>query len=260
MSIVNQAIHIQTTTLNAITPTTGALSVGDTQTTGVFNLVTGVRTAAGVVNIATGTSNACAINILNGGGATTGGSVNIANGSSQTTTVNIASGTGTGAVTIGGASNTTTLASGTINMNGNLIMGTGDNITLAPATSYVAPTAGTMLGGITNGSFTTPSSAFSANKNVATLTIPQVGIYMCSFSFRTNYTTKPTVENITVTGTALPLPSFICGGSFLSSTSDTFSGSFIAPITTAGTLVLTFTITGTVNTITINSYSAVRIA
>jgi hypothetical protein len=256
---INQAIDIQTTTLNAITPTTGVLSVGNTQTTGVFNLVTGVRTAAGIVNIATGTSNACAINILNGGGATTGGSVNIANGASQTTTVNIASGTGTGLVTIGSSTNTTTLASATINMNGNLIMGTGDNITLQPNTGYVAPTAGTMLGGITNGSFTTPASAFSANKNVATLTIPQVGIYLCSFSFRTNYTTKPTVENITVTGTALPLPSFICGGAFLSSTSDTFDGSFIAPITTAGTLVLTFTITGTVNTITVNSYSAVRI-
>ena len=135
MSIVNQAIHIQTTTLNAITPTTGALSVGDTQTTGVFNLVTGVRTAAGVVNIATGTSNACAINILNGGGATTGGSVNIANGSSQTTTVNIASGTGTGTVTIGNTGNTTNLNSGTINVNGALTMGTGRNITLGTVTN-----------------------------------------------------------------------------------------------------------------------------
>jgi hypothetical protein len=73
----------------------------------------------GATNIATGVGSTDSINILNGGGATTGGSVNIANGTLQTTRVNIASGTGTGIVTIGNSANTTTLASGTINLNGN---------------------------------------------------------------------------------------------------------------------------------------------
>jgi hypothetical protein len=116
---INEAATIQTTSINAITPTTGTLSVGDTQTTGVLNVGTGVRTSAGVMNIATGSSNACAINIMNGN--TTAGSVNIANGtgSSQTTAVNISSGSTTGAVTIGGTSNTTTLASSALLIGNN---------------------------------------------------------------------------------------------------------------------------------------------
>jgi hypothetical protein len=69
---------------------------------------------------------------LSGGGATTGGSVNIANGALQTTTINIASGSGgTGTVTIGNISNTTTLNSATINVNGNLIVGGSKKIQTA---------------------------------------------------------------------------------------------------------------------------------
>lgn len=198
MSIVNQAINIQTTTLNAITPTTGVLSVGDTQTTGVFNLVTGVRTAAGVVNIATGTSNACAINILNGGGATTGGSVNIANGASQTTTVNIASGTGTGAVTIGGASNTTNLNSATINVNGILTMGTGKNITLQPNTGYVAPTVLTQLGGTLSATILTTAPV--DNSVYGTLTITTAGVYIFSWNIQQPYTTLGSTNYLILSG------------------------------------------------------------
>jgi len=137
---INEAINIQTTSINAITPTTGVLSVGYSQTIGVLNLGTGVRTAAGIVNIATGASNACAINIMNG--ATTAGSVNIANGTgaSQTTAVNIGSGSTTGTVTIGNSANT-------VQINGALTLGTGKNITLQPTTGIVAPTAFTQLGG-----------------------------------------------------------------------------------------------------------------
>ena len=104
---INQAINIQTTTLNAIAPS-GSLSIGDTQTTGALNMGTNAGRTGGI-NIAT-SSAICPINIMNG--ATTGGSVNIANGTgaSQTTTVNIGTGSTTGAVTIGGGSNVINLA------------------------------------------------------------------------------------------------------------------------------------------------------
>lgn len=133
MSIVNQAIDIQTTNINAITPTTGNISIGASQTTGILNVGTNAGRTGGI-NIASTAGAICPINILNGG-ATTGGSVNIANGASQTTTVNIASGTGTGTVTIGNTGNTTNLNSGTINVNGALTMGTGRNITLGTVTN-----------------------------------------------------------------------------------------------------------------------------
>ena len=56
MSIINQAINIQTTSINAITPTTGALSIGADQTDGILNLGTGTgRTATGVINIGNST-------------------------------------------------------------------------------------------------------------------------------------------------------------------------------------------------------------
>lgn len=236
---INETVTIQTTTINAIRPTTGALSVGNTQTTGVLNVGTGVRTAAGVVNLATGTSNACAINILNGGGATTGGSVNIANGASQTTTVNIASGTGTGAVTIGGASNTTTLASATINMNGNLIMGTGDNITLQPNTGYVAPTILTQLGGTLSATILTTAPV---NASVyGTLTITTAGIYIFSWNIQQPYTALGTTNYVTLSG----------AGAISSRTgkSDTLTGQF----NMGGVQIVTATATNYLLTLTTNS-------
>lgn len=202
---INEAATIQTTSINAVTPTTGTLSVGNTQTTGVLNVGTGVRTAAGVMNIATGTSNACAINILNGGGATTGGSVNIANGTSQTTTVNIASGTGTGTVTIGNTGNTTTLGSGTINVNGNLTM--GGTITLGTVANdstvyatYVDSTANQTVTQTKIGqSFFLYRSANSGsignatNTVVLSTTVTNAGIYNICYQARysaTNTTSK----------------------------------------------------------------------
>ncbi len=163
---INEAATIQTTSINAVTPTTGTLSVGNTQTTGVMNVGTGVRTSAGVMNIATGASNACAINIMNGN--TTAGSVNIANGTgaSQTTAVNISSGSTTGTVTIGNTGNTTTLASGTTNIatavgltsSINILNGggatTGGSVNIANGTSQTTTVniaSGTGTGAVTIG-------------------------------------------------------------------------------------------------------------
>jgi len=250
---INEAATIQTTSINAVTSTTGTLSIGDTQTTGVLNLGTGVRTSAGVMNIATGASNACSINIMNGN--TTAGSINIANGTgaSQTTSVNIGSGSTTGTVTIGGTSNT-------VQVNGTLAMGTGKNITLQPTAGYVAPTADTMLGGITTGSFLTPLTAFSANKDVATIDLVK-GTYLVFFSFNSNYGTLPTRQYINFTGTALPLPAGnYSSGVITVGSINSFTAYVPISVTTAGTLVLTYNITGTVNSITATSYRAVRIA
>ena len=60
---ITQSINIQTTSINAITPTTGSLSIGDSQTDGVLNVGTGARTATGVINIGTGATRAGIINI-----------------------------------------------------------------------------------------------------------------------------------------------------------------------------------------------------
>jgi hypothetical protein len=205
---INEAATIQTTSINAITPTTGTLSVGNTQTTGVMNLGTGVRTAAGVMNIATGVSNACAINIMNGGGATTGGSVNIANGALQTTTVNIASGTSTGAITIGNTGNTTTLGSGITNIrgtlgvtggisaNGGLTMGGSNNITLGNGS--VAPTS-TQLGyTLSSTSLNTfSSSGFNRVIGNATFNMFSAGLTLTPGSWLITYTVQFTSDNAT---------------------------------------------------------------
>jgi hypothetical protein len=162
-----------------------SISIGGSQTSGPLNIGSG-NTRSGTINIANGTGSTCPINILNGGGATTGGSVNIANGALQTTTVNIASGTGTGLVTIGNVSNTTTIGSGTVNVNGNLIMGTGRNITLQPSAGYIAPSSITQLGGYVEVPITSSISITSSSANflLITLTIGTPGIYIINYAFR----------------------------------------------------------------------------
>lgn len=354
---INEAINIQTTSINAIAPTTGSLSIGDSQTTGVLNLGTNAG-RTGNVNIANQASNSCAINIMNGGagtsgsvnianvganstginiGSTTGtgvvslqsassvklselkvvgnflnnatdeyggaiyiagkqtsgvlwigagdqsrtnagainigggscpinimtrpgfglgGSVNIANGdgASQTTAVNIGNGSTTGTVTIGNTANT-------VQVNGALAMGTGRNITLQPTASYVAPTANTMLGGTTAGSFLTPSSAFSASKDIATISLEK-GTYLIYFSFNANYTVLPTAKYVIIrnTGTALPRPATEYGGVIIQTGTLGFNAFFPLSVTTAGTQILNYQIIGTINSITSATYSAVRIA
>lgn len=231
--------------------------------TGTIHIGDGNNMPAGAtIHINNGTSNACNTNIMNGSttsgtcnimtGATSSGSVNIASGSGSST-VSISSGTTTGTLTLGNSANT-------VNVNGSLTMGTGKNITLQDTTtSYTAPTADTMLGGITVGSFTTPASSFSGNKEVATISLVK-GTYMVFFSFQANYTVLPTANYITLLGTALPLPTIIVGASTLATGAIGFTGSFPISVTTAGTVTLNYNITGTINTLSINFYKAVRIA
>lgn len=79
-------------------------------------------------------------------------------------------------VIIGNANASTTI-------NGPLVMGTGKNITLQPATGYVTPTAGTMLGGITTSVLTSITLSF-AQQQVGTITVPATGLYILSYSVR----------------------------------------------------------------------------
>jgi hypothetical protein len=91
------------------TTTTGSISLGDAQTSGVMNIGTGVRTTAGQINIGTG-SGAVAVPINIGG---------------------------TGSVT---TNNGTLTSTGLITANGGLTMGGSTNITLGSGAS--APTTG----------------------------------------------------------------------------------------------------------------------
>ena len=240
---------------SATTGRLGHIHIGDANSLplGAGIHINNGTTNASYTNISNGSSTSGRVNIMNG--LTSSGQVNIATGTgaSQTSTVNISTGTSTGTVTIGNSTNT-------VQINGGLVMGTGKNITLAPTSSYVAPTSGSMLGGITLGTFTTPSSAFSVAKAVATLTISQQGIYMCCFNMQSNYTVQPTTAYITPSGTSFPSPTFITGLTYLTPTADALSGTFIASITTVGTITLVYNITGTVNTLTNTSFSAIRIA
>ena len=184
---INEAINIQTTTLNAIAPT-GSLSIGDTQTTGALNMGTNAGRTGGI-NIAT-SSAICPINIMNG--STTGGSVNIANGTgaSQTTAVNIGTGSTTGTVTIGNSANT-------VQINGAFTMGSTRNITLK--TDGTAPANGTQLGGLVSGTLSTLDTLSGAV--VATLNIATAGVYMFVFNFFQTVTTKGQTNSVTLAGT-----------------------------------------------------------
>jgi hypothetical protein len=254
-SVHCSSVDLQGSSINNITATTGALSVGDGQTDGILNIGTGTRTATGVVNIANAASNACAINVMNGN--TTSGSVNIATGTglTQTTTVNIGSGNTTGAVTIGNSGNT-------VQINGGLTMGNSRNITLQSNSFYSAPTADTMLGGVTVGTFNTPSSSFSAAKDVATITLLK-GSYLIFWSFNATWTSIPTTQYLTVGGTATASPSISSqfgSGLTNSGSINNFSGSFPVNITAGGTLTLRYNLVGTINSISLYTLSAVRIA
>jgi hypothetical protein len=173
--------------------TSGTLNIGNSQTNGILNIGTNAR--SGAINVATVTGSTCPINILNGDGATTGGSVNIANGTLQTTTVNIASGTGTGAVTIGNVSNT-------VNINGTLTMGTGRNITLQPAASYIIPAVNQL--GYTYYAFLSANVNVPASSNPAgaqtllTIANVPVGTYYASWQYRL-MNTNATGSSVTFT-------------------------------------------------------------
>jgi hypothetical protein len=157
---------------------------------------------------------------LNGGGATTGGSVDIANGTLQTTAVNIASGTGTGTVTIGNVSNTTTINSGTINMYGNLIMGTGDNITLQPTAGIVSPTAFTQLGGTSYNQSSGLTLTLGFGIVVMSVQITRAGTYLFTCGSQTTYTSGFTYfySNIYEKSTSMTVNTLASGGTTLNVT------------------------------------------
>ena len=109
---------------------TGYIAIADRQNTGELRIGGGAGvTRTGSIRIGCETGNNCAVDIYTANGTTTSGSVNIAHGTQQTTPVNIAANTGTGLVTIGNSSNTTTLASGTLNIgNSNSIINIGGSL------------------------------------------------------------------------------------------------------------------------------------
>jgi hypothetical protein len=274
-------IKVTGNTVDVVTATE-TLNIAPSQLTGILNIGVGARTGTGVINLGTGNQSST-INIgFNGLNAQN--KVFINSGPSGTSFLSNAGSNGiniattvvdtftTGTLSLGtlsannvsiGTSGTTTVnnaltATGLTTANGGLTMGGANNITLG--TGATAPTAGTQLGGITAGTFTTPGSAFSVTKDVATLTVPQVGVYIFFFTMQTNYTVKPTSMSITLGGTALPLPTYSCGDSYATPTIGTMTSSFLARITTVGTVILTFNLTGTIDSLGVTSYSAVRIA
>ena len=75
---------------------------------------------------------------------------------------------------------------------GNVNMGTGANIGLQPTAGYVAPTAGTMLGGITSAVL----SSVTLNNNqiaVGSLIVPNTGYYILSYCVRLTATSQTTI-------------------------------------------------------------------
>ena len=129
----------------------------------------------------------------------TSGAINLASGTnaipnSYTTAVNIGAGSTTGAITIGNVSNTATINSATINVNGALTMGSTRNITLK--TNGTAPTQDTQLGGIRAGTVST-ATTFAEGATFASLTLTQAGVYIMTFNLSISVTTKGTGNNKT---------------------------------------------------------------
>jgi len=225
---------------NAVAPTSQALSLGLSQTTGVLNIGTGARNTGGnggAINIGTNPSNTAPINI---GGNTIATSSNIL-------TLNS---TSTGQVSIGGTGGSV-LVTPTMSLSANLTL---------PVSLATVPTAGTQLGGITVG--TVISTGYSAATQVGTLTIPAIGTYIVSFAFTQTYTVLPTVHYIAVAGTAAGLPAnayaFNVYGT--GATVTLCNATFVFRCTTVGTILLNSTITGAVTATNNTNFTATRIA
>lgn len=151
--------------------------------------------------------------------------------------------------------------SGLVTATGGLTIGGANNITLGSGAT--APTAGTQLGGATTGTFNTPLSAFSAEKVIATLTIPQSGTYIIFFSFQIFYTTLPSTSFISVnTGSSGGTPNIGYSPTVVNSGQGLVNGSFplIVPSSTVGTVQLKYFITGTIDKIEKTFFTAIRIA
>ena len=96
-------------------------------------------------------------------------------------------------VIIGNANASTTI-------NGPLVMGTGKNITLQPATGYVAPSAG-MLGYIVNGATPSTTAMVDGTPNiVSSIILTETGTFMITaiLQIATNATTLSTIKWISL--------------------------------------------------------------
>jgi hypothetical protein len=198
----------------------GALTVSRSLTASTTLGVTGLLTANGGANIATGASSSASLNVLTGN--TTGGTVNIANGTgaTQTTVVNIGSGTTTGYVTIGNPSNNVILNGASILIANNSVGGivqiknkentvgevqivtssTGTN------TTPVKISTGTTTGAVTIGSSSNTSNFNSNTTNiitgVGTLLIPLGGtVNIATGTGSTFVTTAVNIATGDTTGT-----------------------------------------------------------
>jgi hypothetical protein len=120
-----------------------------------------------------------------------------------------------------------------------------------------------LLGGGTAGTFTTPLVAFSGNKAVATITVPRTGTYVFAYNFQVNYTTLPTTNYITLSGTSTGYATIAYVGglsSVVSGSNSSMNGSFVIFVEIAGTVVLNYNIVGTVNSLTSTSLRCNRIS
>jgi len=177
-------------------------------------------------------------------------------GSSGTRNVinNIGTGSGSGTINIGNDTNS-------IALYGSVTL--AKPLTLQPTTGYVAPSADTMLGGITDGTINLPTFPITSSVNIATMTLGK-GTYLIFFGFQIDG--NPGQCWIELTGTALPtlnsIPnSYRFGNSVLITGANLqISGSFPYSITTGGTIVLRIQLVGTVTNIPVYKYQAVRIA
>jgi hypothetical protein len=241
----------------------GALSVAQATT------LTGLTTAPGGIK-----SNSYDINLLSpselgiGSSVTTDtvriaenittGTIAIGNGSACNGTCSIM-GSGTSARTISVGS---TLATSTINLNG--------NVTLSkPLILGIVPTASTQLGYTTSGTLSNNTGG-PGNYLLGSLTIPTVGVYIISFVIQLNCSALPTSgyiqlqfpntppqlvfspsigPNFGYSSTVLVSPVIVCS-----------SGSFTTSVTTAGILNLQNFIVGAGITGTSLSFIATRIA
>jgi hypothetical protein len=177
----------------------------------------------------TGNSTSGSINMYNGN--TTGGTVNIATGTgvTQSTVVNIGSGSTTGTVTIGGVSNT-------VQVNGALTMGTGRNITLQPTAGFVAPTGGTMLGGISTPTLSSTTATggaaalTGAPTDLVTFTMP-VGVFIFTANAQIN------TANVTYDWVFSPTSATVAnaGGSYVNVAGGTQRTTFVISNTTSAT-------------------------
>jgi len=171
---------------------------------------------------------------------------------SRITTSGGTSANGLGTINI--TANTLTLTTPTINANGNLIMGTGRNITLQPVTGFATPTSGTMLGGLTQGSAFTTAVITASPQTLSTLTLT-AGVYVVTFKVSISWTTSPSTIGYT-------LNSVTYGSTFVPG-STTSGGTVGTAILSGGTYPLNFVSNLGINTACVPAncfFTAVRIA